>query len=41
MSLGAVGRKVDVVEEAIRQGTGQDPELTEALSRDEAGDYSE
>ena len=25
MSLGAVGRKVDVVERAIRRGTGQDP----------------
>ena len=41
VSLGAVGRKVDVVERAIRRGTGQDPELTEALARDEAGDYSE
>ena len=41
VSLGAVGRKVDVVERAIRRGTGQDPELTEALARDEAGDYCE
>ena len=41
VSLGAVGRKVDVVELAIRRGTGQDPELAEALARDEAGDYSE
>ena len=41
MSLGAVGRKVDVVERAIRRGTGQDPELAEALARDEAGDYRE
>ena len=41
VSLGAVGRKVDVVERAIRRGTGQDPELAEALARDEAGDYSE
>ena len=40
-SLGAVGRKLDVVERAIRRGTGQDPELAEALARDEAGDYSE
>ena len=40
VSLGAVGRKVDVVERAIRRGTGQDPELAEALARDEAGDYS-
>ena len=40
-SLGAVGRKVDVVERAIRRGTGQDPELAEALARDESGDYSE
>ena len=41
VSLGAVGRKVDVVERAIRRGTGQEPELAEALARDEAGDYSE
>ena len=41
VSLGAVGRKVDVVERAIRRGTGQDPALTEALARDESGDYSE
>ena len=41
MSLGAVGHKVDVVERAIRRGTGQDPELAEALARDEAGDYRE
>ena len=41
VSLGAVGRKVDVVERAIRRGTGQDPELTAALARDEAGDYRE
>ena len=41
VSLGAVGRKVDVVEREIRRGTGQDPELAEALARDEAGDYSE
>ena len=39
--LGAVGRKVDVVERAIRRGTGQDPDLAEALARDESGDYSE
>ena len=41
VSLGAVGRKVDVVERAIRRGTGQDPELAEALARDASGDYSE
>ncbi len=41
MSLGTVGRKVDVVERAIRRGTGQDPELAEALARDESGNYSE
>ena len=41
VSLGAVGHKVDVVERAIRRGTGQDPELAEALARDAAGDYSE
>ena len=39
--LDAVGRKVNVVERAIRLGTWQDPALTEALARDESGDYSE
>ena len=39
VGLGAVGRKVDVVEREIRRG-GQDPALAEALARDEAGDYS-
>ena len=39
VGLGAVGRKVDVVERGIRRG-GQDPALGEALARDEAGDYS-
>ena len=39
LSLGAVGRKVDVVERAIRRGTGQDPELADALARDAAGNY--
>ena len=38
--LGAVGRKVDVVERAIRRGDGQERELAEALARDEAGEYS-
>ena len=41
LSLGAVGRKVDVVERAIRRGTGQDPELTERLAQDASGEYSE
>ena len=41
VSLDAVGRKVDVVERAIRRGTGHDPELAEVLARDEAGDYRE
>lgn len=40
IGLGAVGRKVDVVERAIRRGGGQDAALAEALARDEAGDYS-
>ncbi len=39
VGLGAVGRKVDVVERAIRRG-GQDVALGEALARDEAGYYS-
>ena len=41
VSLGAVVRKVDVVERAIRRGTGQDLELAEALARDASGNYSE
>lgn len=40
IGLGAVGRKVDVVERAIRRGRGEDAALAEALARDEAGDYS-
>ena len=40
LGLGAVGRKVDVVERAIRRGDGQDAALADALARDEAGDYS-
>ncbi len=40
VGLGAVGRKVDVVEQAIRRGGGQDAALSEALARDEAGDYA-
>ena len=39
LSLGAVGRKVDVVERAIRRGAGEDRDLAEALARDEAGTY--
>ncbi len=39
LGLGAVGRKVDVVERAIRRGAGQDAALAEALAREEAGDY--
>ncbi len=39
LGLGAVGRKVDVTEQAIRRGEGQDPALGEALARHDAGDY--
>jgi len=39
VSLGAVGRKVGVVERTIRRGGGEEPELAEALARDESGDY--
>ena len=39
VSLGAVGRKVDVVERSIRRGAGQDAALAAALARDEAGSY--
>ena len=41
VSLGAVGRKVDVVERSIRRGAGQDVELAAALARDEAGRYGQ
>ena len=40
LGLGAVGRKVDVVEREIRRGQGQEEELATALARDSAGDYS-
>lgn len=39
VSLGAVGRKVGVVERTIRRGAGEEPELAAALAREEAGDY--
>ena len=39
VSLGSVGRKLDVVERAIRRGAGQDADLAQALARDETGDY--
>ena len=39
LGLGAVGRKVDLTEQAIRRGEGQDPALGEALARHDAGDY--
>ena len=39
VSLGAVGRKVGVVERTIRRGGGEEPELAAALARDDAGDY--
>lgn len=39
VSLGAVGRKVGVVERTIRRGAGEEPELAAALAREKAGDY--
>ena len=39
VSLGAVGRKVGVVERTIRRGGGEEPELAAALAREETGDY--
>lgn len=41
LGLGDVGRKVSVMERAIRSGAGQDPELAAALQRDAAGEFDE
>ena len=37
--LGEVGQRVGLVERAMRRGQGGDPELREALEREERGDY--
>ena len=41
LSLGAIGRKVDVVERSIRRGAGQDPELSQKLAEDASGKHRE
>ena len=41
LGLGDVGRKVSVMERAIRRGEGQDPELAAALQREAAGEFDE
>ncbi len=37
--LGEVGQRVGLLERAMRRGQGGDPELREALDREETGDY--
>ena len=37
--LGEVGQRVGLFERAMRRGRGGDPELREALEREERGDY--
>ena len=38
--LGDVGTRIQVLDRSIREGRGGDPELSEALGREESGDYS-
>ena len=37
--LGDVGSRIQVMDRSIRSGQGGDPELSDALSREESGDY--
>lgn len=37
--VGEVGQRVGLAERAMRRGQGGDPELREALEREERGDY--
>ena len=37
--LGEVGERVGLLERTMRRGKGGDPELQEALAREESGDY--
>ena len=39
LSLGEVGERVGLLERAMRRGKGGDPQLREALAREESGDY--
>ena len=39
LSLGGVGERVGLLERTMRRGKGGDPELREALAREESGEY--
>ena len=39
LSLGEVGERVGLLERTMRRGQGGDPELREALAREESGEY--
>ena len=39
LSLGGVGERVGLLERTMRRGQGGDPELREALAREESGEY--
>ena len=39
LALGEVGERVGLLERTMRRGKGGDPELREALAREESGDY--
>ena len=39
LSLGEVGERVGLLERTMRRGKGGDPELREALAREESGEY--
>ena len=41
LALGEVGERVGLLERTMRRGRGGDPELREALAREEAGEYGE
>ena len=41
LSLGEVGERVGLLERTMRRGKGGDPELREALAREEAGEYGD
>jgi len=41
LSLGEVGERVGLLERTMRRGQGGDPELREALARDEAGEFGD
>ena len=41
LALGEVGERVELLERTMRRGRGGDPELREALAREESGDYAD